>query len=497
MSKKINLNKSDALKDIVDHVVNLESDEITLVVPNFSKISESVTNFKVLKKLSEAMDKKIKIESVDDRVIQLAKEVEIDASNPFFANNRPRRWEEIEASLLPEDKEEALEKEAAPFKIKPRRGFRLNKKYWVSFAVFLALVLPGSWLALNVLPRAEIEIITEKADWQFNDLVSVTKGGNITIETISQKKNAQMVFPANGKKAVNKKASGKITVFNAYSSEAQKLVATTRFATPDGKVIRLAKDLVVPGAKIVDGQISPSSVEVDVVADKAGPEYNIGPIDKLTIPGFEGTPKFAGFYGKIEMALKGGFSGSMAYPTEADIKSAQGKIAQVLEEAINNQLTTQLPADFKTVEGASKFTMLKSEVDTEVNDKGEFALAAEGEVTVVGFKEKDVLAFLKEEMRSKLGKDYDFKNHELNYGIAKVDFGSERLSLPIDFKTVAEKPIDVADLRLKIAGKSETELKNIIFALPGLANATVTLWPFYVSSIPVGANNDKVKIDIK
>ncbi len=496
MSKKIHLNKSDTLKDIVDQIVNSDSDNITLIVPNFSKLAEVESNFKVLKKLSEATDKKLALESVDERVVKVAKNFDLEASNPFFSRNKPKELEEAEEEIFPEIEEEIVGQKTV-LASSGRKWFSFKKKHFIGLAFLVLFSIPSFWVAVNVLPRAEIQIITQKSDWSFNDLVSVHKNGDIASEVFSQKKNAQMVFPATGKKVVNKKAGGKLVVYNAYSSEPQKLVATTRFITEDGKIFRLAQNIIVPGAKIVDGKITSSSIEADVVADKSGADYNVGPVSGLKIPGFKGTPKYAAFYGEIKEPMKGGYSGAVAYPTDADIKNGQAKISQVLEDSINSQLTSQLPADFKMVEGSKKFALLKAEADPNVNQNGEFSIMAEEEVIVVGFKEKNMLALMTEKMKSKEGQDFIFKNHEVKYGIANADFKNEKLSLPVDFKAVVERPINVNDLRKKIAGKSESELKATIFSLPGLASASVTLWPFYVKSIPEDVSSDKVKIDVK
>ncbi len=497
MSKKIHLNKSDSLKDIVDQIVNSESDIITLIVPNFSKLAEVESNFKVLKKLSEATDKKVAVESVDERVVKLAKAVDLEASNPFFAQNRPKKWQDTEERIFPELDGGDGENNAVLVSEKKKRRFFFRKKYFIS-ALFLFLFgVPSFWVATNVLPSATIQIITQKSDWSFNDLVSVKKDGDIPSETFSQKKNAQMAFPATGKKVVNKKASGKLIVYNGYSSEPQKLVATTRFITNDDKILRLVKDIVVPGAKIVDGKITSSSIEADIVADKPGAEFNIASASDLKIPGFKGTPKYAAFYGEIKEPLKGGYSGAMAYPNDADIKTAKNKIAEVLEDSINSQLASQLPPNFKMVEGSKKFTLLKTEADPNVNQNNEFSIIAEGEMKVIGFKEKDVLVFMTDKMKSDKGQDFIFKNNDLKYGIANADFKNDAISLPIDFKAVVERPIDVNDFRRKIAGKSEIDLKTTISTLPGLASASVTLWPFYVKSVPEDANSARVKIEVK
>ena len=61
-------------------------------------------------------------------------------------------------------------------------------------------------------------------------------------------------------KELNEKARGSLTVYNEYSSSPQTLVATTRFESPEGKIFRIEKNIVVPGAKIEEGKIIASTI---------------------------------------------------------------------------------------------------------------------------------------------------------------------------------------------------------------------------------------------
>lgn len=103
----------------------------------------------------------------------------------------------------------------------------------------------------------------------------------------------------------------------------QILVATTRFETSDGKIVCLDSRVVVPGATTKDGQLQPSSIDVNVTADQPGPDYNIPACTdpcKFTIPGFKGTDKFEGFYGISKNPMTGGNLGSVPMVTADDLK---------------------------------------------------------------------------------------------------------------------------------------------------------------------------------
>jgi len=103
------------------------------------------------------------------------------------------------------------------------------------------------------------------------------------------------------------KASGTIIVFNEYSSDSQLLIASTRFLSSNGKIFRTTKNIYVPGTKTENDEIIPGSIDVEVLADYWGDEYNIGSSD-FTISGFKGTAKYTDFYGKSNTAMSGGSS---------------------------------------------------------------------------------------------------------------------------------------------------------------------------------------------
>ena len=494
MAKKINVDKTETAKDIIAQLIEDDDAEVTLVVPKFSKLAEVESSFKLLKKAAVATGKKLTIESVDDQVVQLAKAVNIEAVNPFFANGngKPKSWKEIERELELGGEEEF--RPAASGSAFARTTTR-RRHWWLWLAALIILLVPLYWLAFNVLPRAEIKIVTEKTDWSFNDLAEIKKDGEIPSEVAVETKNAQVTFPATGKKVVSQKAGGKIIIYNAFSSEPQQLVATTRFVTEEGKIYRLVKSVAIPGAEVKDNKITASSIAAEVTADKPGPDYNIGSGKKLTIPGFKSiTAKYKGFYGETG-DIGGGRIGEVAYPTDNDIKAAKVKIANVLEDALNIELPARLPPGFKLVEGAKQFNLVKANVNPETNESGEFSVIAEGQVKVVGFVEKDLLAYLEGKMKAKLGDKYVFKEKKINYDVAKADFEKEEMSLPVDFVAVAHIPVDADGLRKEVAGKSEKELRELIFKIPGLKSAEVALRPFYVKNVPLKADVVSILVD--
>jgi len=539
---KVNVNKSDEATLIAEKIIDIHAREIILSVPRFAKLAESGANFRLLKREAEALGKKIIIESVDDEALGLAKASGLECLNPFFSEAKPKfsdivtgplrspaseaskTKKEVRVEAVGESHREVGARHEAAVKYPNHResrghhehpaqhiemaksGSRPGFERLAKFSVLTLIAIfigGGLFLAIHVMPRADIKIVTARTSWAFKDAVTVDKtatqadseAAKIPGQIFTQKKNLTLSFPASSRKRVAEKATGKIIIYNAHSSAPQPLVATTRFAAPDGKIFRLIERLTVPGAKIVQGRIEPSSIEARVVADTPGEAYNIGPVSKFTIPGFSGTPRFATFYAESKEAMSGGAIGETAYPNADDINKAKATVAKTLEEAMKTLILTQVPEVLKLIDGTTQFKLLKQEVDARVDASGKFSVFAEAELSLMLFKEQDMLAMLLGKIQAEAGPDFEVKSYKLTYNSPEFSAVSGKLTLPIDYEAVLAKKVDLEFLKDKIAGKSETDLKALIFSIAGLESAKISLWPFWVRSVPEREGRINITID--
>ncbi|MCL5017547.1 MAG: hypothetical protein M1155_02725 [Patescibacteria group bacterium] len=541
--KKISVNKSDDAAIIVEKIIDADVDEIVLIIPRFSHLAESLENFHLLKREADAINKKILIESVDTRVIELAELAKIEAINPFFVKNKkqfsdivpkknvrsaPAVKKHSNADNDLENEEEFLKQLSSESFESGENGIRHNMmrneifkkenaseisdadkegEKWSFFKkipikTLGALIILGviAYGAATILPRADIKIVTKKLNWSYNDSVITqlsAKPDYTTVTIPNQKftatKNTTMSFPATGKKQVSNVATGTITIYNSYSSSPQPLVKNTRFMSPDGKIFLLTKAITVPGAKVSEGKIIPSSIDAAVVAEKAGAEYNIDPVKLFTIPGFQGGPKYNAFYGQSKSAMSGGFVGELAYPTTADISAATKKISDSLQSDLKTSLYAQISGDFKIIDGATSFSILNQTNDTNVDKDGNFSVFANGQMSIIAFKESDLIDILKQKAEAE-NSDYQVKSYDIQYGVARTD-ASGRMSFPVTFNAILSYKIDADQLKRAVAGNSDIDLRKAIFSLPGLDTANVSLWPFWVKTVPKNINKINVVID--
>lgn len=516
--KKIIVNKSDEAAVVVEKIIETDDRQVVLNIPRFSHLAGSLSNFHLLKREADVLGKEIFIESVDDRIIELANLSGLKAVNPFFAKNK-RGFSDIIApaiirgkkklvaeKIFWEEREEPLEEKFPEKRTKSWVSWKFKMPSFLKLpwktSLILALVIAGFWVLFKELPRADITINAKTADWSYKDSILTERSARPDSKTLTmpnqtffQKKNMEMKFPATGKKQVEHKATGKILVYNSYSSDPQPLIANTRFTSPEKKTFKLVKGIVVPGAKILEGRILPSTIETEVAADQAGPDYNIGPVKLFTIPGFKGTPKYQAFYGESKESMAGGFIGEVGYPTAGDISAAKKEIAKALEDNLKITVYSQVPSEFKVLPDAVSFAIIKQTIKEEVDENNNFSIFAEAKMNIVGFREGDLLKILMGRAEEERGSEYEVISKDLSYGLARADFDTGKMSFLVNFKANLRYKIDVESLKNKITGKPELDLRAIIFALPGIESANISLWPFWVNKVPLDPERVNVKIE--
>jgi len=354
-----------------------------------------------------------------------------------------------------------------------------------------------------VLPKAEIEIIPKAEELSQNLNILVDKGiskpddaqNKVPAQLIKLDKKDSREFPATGQRQVNEKARGTITVYNEYSSSPQSLVEKTRFEAENGKVFRTTKTVVVPGAKIVDGKIMASSINVEAVADQPGSDYNIAG-GRFSIPGFSGTPKFNAFYGRSDKGFSGGASGLMKVVSQDDFDKAKAQFGEELKLALDKEFKTQIPSGLKMLDAALKEDLFSVESSVGVGQPGDnFTLTIKAAANVLLFDEKDILTVIEKKVKDKSGikEEIELKLDKIEYQLVGLpDFSRGQMNLLVKLNGKMVWPIGVEEIKKAIIGKGERAMRDYFAQHSEVAEVKVSFWPFWVKSVPV--NLDKIKI---
>lgn len=373
-----------------------------------------------------------------------------------------------------------------------------GRRFWVRFGTLAMVVAVIVAAVFNFLPRAEIAVVLKKSSVNFEERIDVRKdifsfrleNGRLLVpaEFFSNVKNLKLLFPATGRRQVEIKAQGQLKVYNAFSSQPQMLVANTRFSSPEGKIFRLVRPVTVPGAKVVNGQIVPSSIIVEVAADKAGAEFNLeNSFGQWRIPAFSGTPRYDKFYAEAISPLTGGFVGEKAFPTENDINRGREEIEKNLRESLAGEMMA-VQENLLFLDGATSFQTTKVEVDETADANGMFGIFAEAEMKQIGFNEKilkdALIVKLKPPLEENLKYSLEEKDFRVGYVLSAADFNKGFISFTARGGAVFQPPFNPEEFKRAVMGLKEEDLKIKTFAINGLERAKITLWPFWVHRVP-------------
>jgi len=550
--KKIFVDKKYTLEKILSEIKETNADRIILNISKDSIADEGIEIFQDIQKLGEEEKKEIIIESINDHILEIASLAKLKAINPVFRireravsdilpnrkkpvqfpkiepividepiieepspkkRGRKRKEKEVPIQITKKREELSEEKteeetpedtktEAFVFTPPPRKKKRvsLGNKYVFIWGIVGIMVLIGVWVVIFQLPSARINLFLKKIPTDFNEAIEITtqatrysieNPGKIILpgELLHATQNMQMTFKANGKDQIKENARGILTVHNSFSSAPQILIAKTRFESPGGKIFRIEKQITIPGSRVQNGKIIPSSFDIEIVADEAGEAYNLPPSSGWKIPGLKGTPKYNGFYGENTKAISGGATGEHLSATDEDKKNAEAAVTTALKDSLQAQMIVLLSDKFKTPEEGMLFQVTKKEFQYPSTDPENFVLYAEGEMKRFAFNEETLKEAILEKIKKSISGDILMKaeNFNISYSLFQPIFGDEKLTLSVSGNTTFIPDINIGQLKTDLSGKTRSEMQQIIYSIPGLENAQTSLepkWAFWLGNVP-------------
>jgi len=376
---------------------------------------------------------------------------------------------------------------------KKEKGGNFKKVAVISF-----LVLLGVGLVFYLQPKAKIEIYPKSETLTFKTKIKISPSSrriNLVYHQIPGKiveieKTVSQQFSASGKVTKEEKAKGVIRVYNNYHLN-QILVKNTRFwCVKDGKVFefKTKKRIVIPPK---------SSLDVEVVASKPGPEYNIPPCI-FSVPGLKGTPRYTYVYGKSFSSMEGGSRKEVFQITEDDVQLAKEVIKEKILKECNEQLKEALfKGNYILVEGAKEEKIEEINVLGKPGDVVEkFSVEGKGWIKGIVFKKSDLERFAKRYFENQIPQEKKLKEDSIKveYSTPKVDLKNQKIELLIEISGKVYPQLEENIIFEKIKGKSLPQAERIIAQTKEIDNFSIKLTPFFVKKIPSTKNRVFIEI---
>lgn len=325
----------------------------------------------------------------------------------------------------------------------------------------------------------------------------------VPIRIITADQEISEKFDSTGNQSASgKKARGKVTIYNEYSSSSQPLVATTRFLSENGKLFRLAAGVVVPGTTNENGTIKPGIIEAEVVADEAGDNFNIDAA-KFTIPGFKdsGNEKYTKIYAQSKEAMAGGSSNGQTARsiTDSDITSAKSKMTEKLDIALKQKIKELAGEGVIILDD----TISKEEAAYKLsNSAGEvadsFQITIQGKASAIAVSEKDLKDMAARNIAKAGNGQADVESDSITFDFGKSDANFKTGIVNIKFHASGKiKPdFNLDNIKKEILGKNEDDLKAYLSQYSDIETVSVEYWPSFITGrIPFQEKRVAVTLD--
>lgn len=380
----------------------------------------------------------------------------------------------------------------------PTPSWRNRKGIWMAIGLATLILI---FAILSIFNGATLTYIPKSATLSFNsDIYKAQKTGEggLLYSVVKLSGNKGIEVSASGEEEVRRKTSGIIVVYNAATSEAQRLIANTRFETPSGLIYRIKDAIVIPGKKTVSGVVQPGTIEVTVYADEVGNKYNIG-LSDFTIPGFAGTPRFTTIYARSKTEMSGGFIGMEKVVKDQDKVQAKARLETALRDELISEAKAQVPEDFILISSLSSVTFEDLPQTVSTGKKDNVVVNLRANLLGVMFKRSDLSAHLMlNKIKRASSESVDIVALDsLDFvfaGTAPRDLlSSEEISFSVLGEAIAVWHTDESALKTDLVGRHKRDIASILNNYPTVLSTTVTIRPFWKNSFP----SDSARISIK
>ncbi|QQG42300.1 MAG: hypothetical protein HYW15_02160 [Candidatus Giovannonibacteria bacterium] len=391
-----------------------------------------------------------------------------------------------------------------PAAIKPPKRYLRTGRRGRSVFTILALLALAAVLSA-VFGKVEVTVTPKALSVQMDKTLPLSKSrdglpdgsaGNFLIfRTLTLPHKESGSFNATEEKFQDRKAQGIVALFNK-SKAPQILIASTRLEAPDGRIYRIPKTIVVPGAKTQGGQAVPGSLDVTVIADKAGAEYNIG-LSDFTLPGFKDSPKYELVFARSKAEISGGASGKQIVVGKSDTDSALTALMLRVREAAPKLISGKIPKEEFLIAESVEYAAAKEGSDPAPGSPAEkFDFSAEGEIRGASVERRALEeALLKNlpELAALEGAPVRVKNlDKLPMKLIGYKFEARSFTLAVRGTAEIEAVVDTQTLKSAILEHGVRGAILRFSALPSISGVEARFKPFWWRKTP----SDPSRIDI-
>ena len=380
--------------------------------------------------------------------------------------------------------------------------FPKSRKKTFIFGTAISIVIAVFIISMmTVFASATIEITPKTQDINVDTTIIGVAGETTTdavrYEIIKLSESKTVSVATTGEEAVELKSSGKIIIYNNFSTDPQRLIVRSRFENPDGLIFRIAESVVVPGKTVKGGVETPGSIEATIFADEAGEKYNIKKSD-FTIPGFKTEAvRFKNFYARSSTNMTGGFVGKQKVVALADKQAALQKIDSETEINLEKNLESKIPEGLALLQGS---IIYKSTELPQKDDNSSVILGKEVTAYAIMLNKKDLSDKITNDYTAKSSDWANIKSVIKDFSFLKIVNVPDSLEtndkINLEIKGTAKFLADINTniISQKLLGVRKGDAAKLMDEFAGIKSLTATIRPIWKQSFP--KNPSKIYIRI-
>jgi hypothetical protein len=392
-------------------------------------------------------------------------------------------------------------------KTRERNGEKRRPNVFIISASVILIIAVIGYFASSFYTKATFTITPKIIPVNINgDYVvrHAPSADTLSYELISVTDTQTLSVPASNIPQSSTKAKGKITVYNTFSSQPQRLIAGTRLASSKGYIYKTQSSVIIPGQIVTNGKSTPGKISVLVTADQPGQIYNISKNSsdtRLKIVAYKGSPKYDTIYADVTADISGGADSDKKIVDSKTLASStailQGKLVDMLTEKIQNSVPEGY-IFFNTL----KQTNYSSPSISNATSSSVALLSIQGTMSGVIMKKRDLITKLAGSKTVASFDNFEFDAvglDKLAVNVANTkDFSATNKNTLIihakgDLKLVGIVPID--EIKSKLAGSSLSQTLSIFKPYGAVVDkASGELVPPW-SRVP--SNPDKITINVE
>ncbi len=370
---------------------------------------------------------------------------------------------------------------------------------WVA-AIIALLVLAGAAF-LILFPSTSVTVVPHTQIISFDASSPFTAypeasaaAGTIAYTVLSQTFEDSTTVQANGTENAQEQATGNVIVYNEYSDQPVRLIKNTRLQTPEGLIFRIPASVDVPGRT----GATPGSIEITIFADQTGPAYNVGPFNRLTLPGLKSSADmYEKVYAKSTAAFTGGFEGERPAVSPTILDAAKAEVRGRLQEKAQ-QLAATAPEGSIAFPGlvAISFETLPPTPE----NGGNVRINERAVVSVPVFPEARLAQSIGQAVSANAeGQSVDIRfANELTAAmvgtLAAADLGAQPVVFTLGGRGQLVWSIDSNALTQALGGREEAAFETVIQGFPSIEEARARIMPFWRKSFPEAS---KIEITVE